>query len=148
MSWKAVTLYQPVISPKARLGIAAAIIFPVLIRCILEYDLYGFTPKFWLYAGFVMVAAILEWKHYNKPREISLELADGRLAYCNAYTHEMHTVYQSRTVQIKEERGSLVFYSINNYATHIPLKYFHPEQVQAFKTQIADWNIKSIAHEE
>ena len=148
MSWKAVTLYQPAISPKARLGIAAAIILPVLIRCIIEYIEAGFTPRFWLYAGFVMVAAMLEWKHYNKPREISLELEDGRLAYCNAYTNEMHTVYQSRTQQIKEEADRFIFYSVNNYATHIALQYFHPEQVQAFKTQIADWNIKSVAHAE
>jgi len=148
MSWKVVTLYQPAISPKARLGIAALIIVPVLIRCTIEYIDAGFTPKFWLYAGFVMVATILEWKHYNKPREISLQLADGRLEYCNQYTHERHTVYQSRTQQIKEEKDSLVFYSTNHYTTHIPLQFFHPEQVQQLKTNISDWKIKSITHAE
>lgn len=144
MSWKAVTLYQPAISPKARLGIAALIIVPVLIRCTIEYKEAGFTPKFWLYAGFVMVATILEWKHYNKPREISLKLADGRLEYCNLYTHERHTIYQSRTQQIKEEKDSIVFYSTNHYATHIPLQFFHPEQVEQLKTHISDWDKHAV----
>jgi hypothetical protein len=114
----------------------------------MEFDLTGFSPAFWLYTGFVMVAAILEWKHYNKPREISLELVDGRLMYCNQYTHEMHTVYQSRTQRIEEEKDRLIFYSNTNYATHIPLQFFNPEQVEQLKTNISLWKIKSISHAE
>jgi hypothetical protein len=148
MAWKAVTLYQPSISRKARLGIAALIIVPVIIRCIMEIDSVGFSPAFWLYAGFVMVAAMLEWKHFNKPREISLELADGRLMYCNQYTGETHTVYQSRTQKIEEEKDRLVFYSTGNYATHIPLQFFSPEQVKQLKINISDWKIKSLCHNE
>jgi hypothetical protein len=139
MAWKAVTLYQPFVSPKARLGIATLIIVPVIIRSIMEFDSVGFSPAFWLYAGFVMVAAMLEWKHYNKPREIYLELSDGRLMYCNQYTGEIHTVYQSRTQKVEEEKDRLVFYSTSNYATHIPLQFFNPEQVTQLKANISDW---------
>lgn len=148
MSWKAVTLYKPVISPKTRLFIAVIIVLPLTIRCTMELHLVGFTPRFWLYAGFVMVAAILEWKHYNKPKEISLELVDGRLVYCNLYTNEMHTVYQSRTQQISEELEGIVFLSKSNFATHIPLRYFNQEQVEQIKMKISDWKIRPITYAE
>jgi hypothetical protein len=148
MSWKAITFYQPIISPKARLGIAALILVPVSIRCIMEWYLVGFSPEFWLYAGFVMVTSILEWKHFNKPREISIQLIDGRLEYCNQYTNEMHTVYKSRTQQIKQEKDFLVFYSSSQYTTKIPLQFFHPDQVHQLCVQVSDWKVKSITYAE
>lgn len=148
MSWKAVALHQPFISPKKRLGIAGFIIGIVLLRVVLEYLDAGFTPRFWLYSGFAMLASVWEWRHYNKPLEISLQLEDGRLEYNNHYTSERHTVYTSRTALIKEEEHALVFISKENFTTKIPLNYFTTEQVQQLKTYISGWNVKSIVHAE
>jgi hypothetical protein len=141
MSWTAITYHQPVLSPQKRLGIAAGILVFATVRCIAEFLEYGLSPKFWLFSGFILVATIFEWKHYNKPREISIKIADGRLEYSNQFTHERHTVYQSRVQQISVEEDALVFYAQNNYTTRIPLKFFEPEQVQDLKTRIADWKL-------
>jgi hypothetical protein len=139
MSWKAVALHQPFISPKKRLGIAGFIIGIVVLRIVLEYFEAGFTPRFWLYAGFALLASVWEWRHYNKPLEISLQLEDGRLEYNNHYSGERHTVYRSRTKRITQEMDTIVFHSEGGVATRMPLKFFNDAQLDEMQHQLADW---------
>jgi hypothetical protein len=147
MSWTAVAHHQPFLSPKKRLGISLLISFLVMIRCLIEFWETGFSTSFTLYAGLAMVAAMLEWKHYHKPRQIQLSLADGKLVYTNECTAEMHTVYQSRTEWIKREGDLLIFYSENSLATRIPLRYFSAAQQFELLSLIHTWNKKLVDHE-
>jgi hypothetical protein len=145
MNWQATSHYQPFVSPKKRLMLAGGMVLVALVRCVAEY----FTeeklgPSFYLYAGFAFVLAIMEWKEYNRPHTISLVSENGRLVYSNLYTHEQHTVYQSRTHWIKEEADAYVFYGESSISIRIPVKYFTNEQRVELKQVIQSWNKKLV----
>lgn len=144
MQWQAVTYYQPFMSPKKRLALSGGIILMAAARCLLEFFEKGFTPTFWLYGGLALASTMLEWRNYNKPRQISLNLQSGRLEYSNAYTSERHTVYQSRTYWIKEESDALIFYGESSIATRIPIQHFSEEQLAELKTILVSWNKKMV----
>jgi hypothetical protein len=146
MRWQAVTYYQPFFSPQKRLLLAGGIVCVASLRCLVEYFEKGLTNDFWLYGGFALLASVWEWRHYHKPREISLELESGRLVYSNRYTGERHTVYQSRIKWIKEEPDALIFFSENSLATPIRMKYFTQEQQRELISHIGSWNKKMVCY--
>jgi hypothetical protein len=144
MHWTVVAKYEPSFSPRKRLQFALWIVVIVLIKCIFEYFENGVTKSFQLLAALAITSALLEWKNFSKPREVQLQIEDGRLSFTNLYTREKHTVYQSRTEWIKQEGGYLIFYSANSFATRIPLYFFHPDDQRQLLDYINSWNKKIV----
>ncbi|HSK14263.1 MAG TPA: hypothetical protein VK907_13675 [Phnomibacter sp.] len=124
----------------------AGIVLIAIMRTAVEFLDAGFSSRFWLYGGFALVASVFEWRHYNKPREISLKLENGRLEYCNHFTGERHTVYQSRTQWIKETPDAMVFFSKCSISTKIPFRNFSEAQIAELKNAINSWNISMVGH--
>ncbi len=148
MSFLTISEYKPAFSPKAKLGVVLAIAAIAIYRGMQEYFEHGLSPTFYLFGGFALIATILEWKHYNKPRQIILKMENGRLEYDHLFTNEKHTVYQSRTQWIQIKSGMIQFFSENSFSTKIPLKSFSEGQIAEILQEIATWNIKTITHEE
>ncbi|MCU0405115.1 MAG: hypothetical protein MUE99_11270 [Chitinophagaceae bacterium] len=144
MRWSVISYYQPFLNPKRRLALAAGFVLIAAARCLFDFLEKGLTGSFYLYGGFALVAIILEGKHYNKPRQISLLLEDGKLVYKNHYTGELHTVYQSRVHWIKYEEDAIIFYGESSIATTIPVLNFPREKVSELRELMKSWNKKIV----